>query len=259
MTPDWDAIAQADMPANCGWQGEYRVRYSEIGSNGRATLPALADYMQDAAGWGAKRLSLAYDDTVDRGVAWVLARMVICVRDYPRNGETVRIDTWPSGFSHRLATRDFRLCNDTGRVIAVAQSFWALFDLKARRAARWPDWVMDRLPDPPGPKLMDPAHRPVALPDNMILGDQITARPSDLDVYGHVNNVRLMQWILGVAGTDPKTQNRQADFQPADLDIHFRSECRLHDRVSIRHHDNCFAITRDADCVDLVRATVGKT
>ncbi|WP_339776773.1 acyl-ACP thioesterase domain-containing protein [uncultured Thalassospira sp.] len=253
--PDWTKIATAPLPDNCGWRGQYRVRYSEIGQNGLATLPALADYMQDAAGWGAKRLALAYDDTVDRGVAWVLARMAIIVRHYPANGETITLETWPSGFAHRMASRDFRLIDDSGTVCAVAQNFWSLFDLQARRAVHWPDWLIARLPDPPGPKLIDLAPRTPPPPANMTVADHITARASDLDVYGHVNNVRLMQWVLAASGP-----NRTADFQPASLDIQFRAECRLRDKVEIRQADGYATISRrdlsdgKTGDTDLVRA-----
>ncbi|RCK47040.1 acyl-ACP thioesterase [Thalassospira profundimaris] len=258
MTPDWSRVAQAQMPANCGWQGHYRVRYSEIGANGRTTLPALADYMQDSAGWGAKDLQLAYDDTVSRGVAWVLARMVILVHHYPSNGEALRLETWPSGFSHRMASRDWRLYDEAGDICAVAQSFWALFDLKQRRAAPWPDWLVARLPDPPGPKLLEVSPRPASPPEDLVARNTMIAQASDLDIYGHVNNVRLMQWILGT------TNNGLANFQPNGIDIQFRAECRLHDRVMIRQTDDYAAISRTENTsaaghalpTDLVRARI---
>jgi fatty acyl-ACP thioesterase A len=251
MTIDWNRIATAKLPANCGWKGTYRVRYSEIGDNGKVMMSALADYMQDAAGWGARILKLAYDDTVDQGIAWVLARMVIHIHDYPGNGEDILIETWPSGVSRRVATRDFRLSNSKGEVIGVAQSFWVMFDLTTRRAAQWPDWVEERLPDPPGPKLIEPSLRPAFTKDPLPIIDNIKARPSDLDLYGHVNNVRMMQWVMGVAGPDGRP-----DFHPESLDIQFRTECRVHERVSIGYENGFATVTRKEDGTDLVRAHI---
>lgn len=251
MTIDWNHISKAELPANCGWKGSYRVRYSEIGDNGKVMMSALADYMQDAAGWGARILKLAYDDTVDHGMAWVLARMVIHIHDYPGNGEEILVETWPSGVSRRVATRDFRLTNSKGEVIGVAQSFWVMFDLTTRRAAQWPDWIEERLPNPPGPKLIAPPLRPPFTKDPLPTVDNIKARPSDLDLYGHVNNVRLMQWVMGVAGPDGKP-----DFHPESLDIQFRTECRVQERASIRHTNGFAAVTREEDGTDLVRAHI---
>lgn len=251
MTIDWPHIANVSLPANCGWKGDYRVRYSEIGANGKVMLPALADYMQDAAGWGARILKLAYDDTVDQGIAWVLARMVIHVRDYPGIGDVITVETWPSGISRRVATRDFRLTNHKGEVIGVAQSFWVMFDLHQRRAASWPDWISERLPNPPGPKLITPPLRPPFTNDPLPACDAIKARPSDLDLYGHVNNVRLMQWVLGVAGP-----GNRPGFHPESLDIQFRTECRVHERVEIHHADGFAAVTREQDRTELVRAHI---
>ena len=251
MTLDWNHIANATLPDNCGWKGTYRVRYSEIGENGKATLPALADYLQDAAGWGARILKLAYDDTVDQGIAWVLARWVIHIRDYPGNGDDITVETWPSGVSRRVVTRDFRLTNAKGDVIGVAQSFWVMFDLKKRRAAQWPDWIYDRLPNPPGPKLIEPSLGTPSTSTPLVPCDIVKARPSDLDLYGHVNNVRLMQWVLGVAGP-----NSRPDFHPESIDIQYRSECRVHQRVKIRNYDGFAAVTLEDDDTDLVRAYV---
>ncbi|WP_033067780.1 acyl-[acyl-carrier-protein] thioesterase [Thalassospira australica] len=251
MTIDWNSIANAPRPDNCGWKGTYRVRYSEIGDNGKVMMPALTDYMQDAAGWGARILKLAYDDTVDHGIAWVLARMVIHIRDYPGNGEDILVETWPSGVSRRVATRDFRLSNNKGEVFGVAQSFWLMFDLNTRRAAQWPDWIEERLPNPPGPKLIEAPLRPAFTKKALPTCDNIKARPSDVDLYGHVNNVRLMHWVLGVSGPD-----NCPDFHPESLDIQFRTECRVHERVEIRHADGFATVTREEDGTDLVRAHI---
>ncbi|MCC9620673.1 acyl-ACP thioesterase [Thalassospira sp. MA62] len=248
---DWQHIATATLPDNCGWRGTYRVRYSEIGPNGKAMISTLADYMQDAAGWGAHILNLAYDDTVDQGVAWVLARMVIHMRHYPENGEEITVETWPSGIARRVVTRDFRLLNSRGDVIGVAQSFWVLFDLRERKAAQWPDWIDERLPNPPGPKLIEPPLRIAFAKDALNACDTLKARPSDVDLYGHVNNVRLMQWVLGVAGPD-----HQPDFHPESIDIQFRTECRVQDRVEIRFGNGSAAVTRLDDQTDLVRAHI---
>jgi acyl-ACP thioesterase len=184
--------------------------------------------------------------------------MVILVHHYPSNGETLRLETWPSGFSHRMASRDWRLYDEAGDICAVAQSFWALFDLKQRRAAPWPDWLVGRLPDPPGPKLLEVSPRPASPPEDLVARNTMIAQASDLDIYGHVNNVRLMQWILGT------TNNGLANFQPNGIDIQFRAECRLHDRVMIRQTDDYAAISRTENTsaaghalpTDLVRARI---
>jgi spermidine synthase len=57
--------------------------------------------------------------------------------------------------------------------------------------------------------------------------------------------------VLGSAGEDAKP-----DFQPESLDIQFRTECRVHERVKVRQTNGFSAITRDSDGTDLVRASV---
>ena len=60
-----------------------------------------------------------------------------------------------------------------------------------------------------------------------------------------------MQWVLGVSG-----QNSRPDFHPESLDIQFRTECRVHERVELRHADGFAAVSREEDSTDLVRAHI---
>ncbi|HCW68117.1 MAG TPA: acyl-ACP thioesterase, partial [Thalassospira lucentensis] len=50
--------------------------------------------------------------------------------------------------------------------------------------------------------------------------------------------------------------NNRPDFHPESLDIQFRTECRVHERIEIRYCDGFAAITRDEDGTDLVRAQI---
>ena len=149
MTIQWDEIAKPALPPIADGAGPTGCVIRKLATTAlRCCRPWPITCKTRLV--GAQRiLKLAYDDTVDKGMAWVLARMVIHVRRYPGNGEEIIVETWPSGVARRVATRDFRLIDGKGDVIAVAQSFWVMFDLLERRAASWPDWIEERLPKPP--------------------------------------------------------------------------------------------------------------
>ena len=64
-----------------------RVRYSEIGQDGRLTIPALVDYLQDCTTFGSEELGLGPAHTAKTGLAWLLSAWEIEISELPRFGE----------------------------------------------------------------------------------------------------------------------------------------------------------------------------
>lgn len=248
---DWNSIAAAVPPEPAG-RVTFRTRVREAVAGGAISLAALADLCQETAARHAATFGMGIDDTLPGGAVWVLGRLRLAIRHYPRVGQTIVVETWPAGLERRAALRAFRLGTAEDGVVGAALSSWSLFDLAARRPLGRLVAVFDRVP-PPGPPLLELPPRP-PLPST--LGDvaELTPRPAEIDVWGHVNNTHLIGWLLGGAhGRVP------SPFTPAELDIAFRAECALADRCRLAvaldasgHFDG--RLQRVADGLDLVRA-----
>jgi medium-chain acyl-[acyl-carrier-protein] hydrolase len=200
------------------WKETYRVRSYEAALDGMLSLPSLCDYLQEIAGNHARELGLALGQL--GRLTWVLHRLRVSADRRPAWGEDVEIITWPSGHNGLAADREF-LISDASGICARASSQWLLFDLDRRRPVRLPDSVTTlSVPD---------LDLPLGASEKMIVDAtevllRTTVRRSDLDMNGHVNNVRYLHWMM-----DTLT----GDTYPIGVDIVFKSEALLGDEVDV--------------------------
>jgi acyl-ACP thioesterase len=213
-------------------KGEYafRVRTYECGENGLATLPAICNYLQEAAALNAEELSFSRSNFAAAGdnMSWVLSRLRVQMASYPRWNETVTVLTFPRGGRRITAWRDFILTGDDGRPLGVATSEWMLIDLATRKVLPIPEAVYAaantvRAPvlgvEPYTPRLRFPAaaDTPPAL--------AFRAQQSQIDLNGHVNNVHYVAWAL--EAVPAAFRGRRV----AALDIVFRQEAKAGDAL----------------------------
>ncbi|MCG8461185.1 MAG: thioesterase [Holophagales bacterium] len=244
---------------------QYRIRSAEVDPAGKATPTALANLLQEAAASDARRLGFGVEQLRSRGLGWYLARLILRLRRIPWIGETVEIETWPSGISGIHALRDFRLFLDSGPdavEVGAATSGWLLVDLERKRPVRR---LLAELeahhPDPPR-RALDVAFERLSSPeDGDAEGQPFPLRRTDLDLNGHVNYGVLVGAVMEAV---PDGLWQGADLE--ELDIEFRAEARPGDGLRtlaaerepesaettsvILHH----AVTRVGDDRQLVRA-----
>jgi acyl-ACP thioesterase len=158
-----------------------RVTLADVSPAGRARLDALARWLQDAA----------YDDARDSGLAdsgvWIVRRLGMRVRRFPRLSETIEVATFCSGAAPLWAERS-SLVSCNGGVAVEAVALWVHLQADGARPQPLPAGfdaiygpsamgrrVRARLRHPPEPPAGADA-RPWHF------------RGADLDLAGHVNN-----------------------------------------------------------------------
>ena len=110
------------------WNDMQTVRHHACGPDGKLKLPALFDYLQDAAAQHANHLGVGIRFLAEHRMLWVLSRIRLRILRLPAIGETVRITTYPSGPEKIFATRQYALSDGEGRELVRGTSFWLLLD-----------------------------------------------------------------------------------------------------------------------------------
>ena len=206
----------------------FRVRAYEIDPEARLALPALCDWLQEAAGNHATDLGVATDRLLESGRAWVLSRLRVEIAALPRWRQRVTVETWPSAENGLVAERDFLVLDEHGAPLARAISHWVIIDVARRRPVRLPEAVTGiELPD--RQRALTPAASPLAPPDQSALVRHFSVRRSDLDLNLHVNNVRYVEWALE-AVPDDVLQTHDC----ASIDVQFRAESVYGDTIASR-------------------------
>lgn len=233
-------------------RASFTVHSFDADAFGDLSPAALAGYLQEAAGRSADGLGFGFADLNRRGLTWVLAREQVILDQPVRWGETLEIETWPSGVDRLAALRDFRLLRG-GVEIGRALTTWFAIDVAKRRPVR-PDAVLppERLEQTP--HVIPPGAPAPAVLEEAAVDRRFHVRFADIDANLHVTNSSYVAWALEAVDEETWRSSRVAAF-----DIQFLAECNLGTYVRCRSAPlgagaRLHAVVREDDGKELARA-----
>jgi acyl-ACP thioesterase len=163
---------------------------------GHLQVPAISGYLQEIAGRHAADLGVGLEALRARGLTWVLARQRLELPVPVLLGDTVTVETWPSGLERRAATREFVGRRGDGAEAVRATTVWYVLDVATRRPVR-PQEVLD--PRFPRPHLapvapLSPGRLPALA--HWELQKRFHVRYADIDQNLHVTNASYVTWAI---------------------------------------------------------------
>ncbi|MCC5927525.1 MAG: hypothetical protein JJU41_13310 [Bacteroidetes bacterium] len=212
------------------WTESFTVKAFEIDNDGHILLSSLANYMQDAAGNHAARLGFSMESMIENNQGWVLNRFTINMTRYPKSGEVVRIETWPSGADRLFGWRDFDLYDSRGEHILSARTGWIIMDIARRRPIPTPDAVQQVGAENKRFANVEVPRRLPKIDTEAEFTLPFRVRRADLDINQHVNNVRYMEWVVEAMG------GGLGEARPTYIDIQFKAESTYGDHVIAERH-----------------------
>jgi len=162
---------------------------------GQTTIPMIGNYLLHAASVHAEERGFGYSGMNSRNAAWVLSRLAIEMKEYPRMSEQVTLYTWVEEVGKLFTNRSFELVNNEGKPLGYARSIWAAIDMESRRPTLLDvEGLSAYLTDKPVPPIEKPGKiQPV---ENTTEGVSYKVKYSDLDVNGHLNSIKYMEHLL---------------------------------------------------------------
>ena len=202
----------------------FRVRSFDADALGFLTAPRLLDFLLEAAGQSADALGIGIGELRRRGLTWVLGRLRIVVAEPIRWGQTLEVQTWPSGVVRSAAWRDFRMIRD-GRAIGQATSVWFAVDWQKRVPVRPQELLPERLHAvlPHEVSLSQNLEELTIVPT---LEHAFAVRRADIDLNQHVTASSYLTWAMETVPEDHLKSRRLAG-----LDVQYLEECRFGDTV----------------------------
>ena len=209
------------------WTETARARAYECDFRGCWKPAAFLQAMQEAAALHAADLGVGYEQLQAREMAWVLSRVKIRFLDQARLGETVVLRTWPRGVQQKLFfTREFEITAGDGRTLALATTGWVLIQPVRRRILASAVLSADLpLQDVPA---LDELLEKIAVPDGLPELGSFSAAYSAVDVMGHVNSARYLEWLADCFPFEEHQLRRLAWIQ-----VNFANEVKPGERVLI--------------------------
>jgi len=235
---------------------EFSISSYDLTPGGQARLTTIANFFQELAYHHASKLGFGYRDMKARQTTWVLSRMRIRMESYPEWDERIDMETWPSGVDKLFALRDFRIRNRKGAVIGVASTAWLILNIETHRLIR-PKEALEhfKMIVHPEQVFTDPLDK-IEVPEETRPLHLHSVVFSDLDIIGHVNNVKYMEWCI-----DAVSSSNNPDKDIREFEINFNHEALLGDKIEIRTHDLArdqilFLASRKEDGKEIFRARI---
>ena len=162
---------------------------------------AILQIMQEIAGAHAELLGVGRSLLKPMNLAWVLTRVEVRMDRYPLSGEVITVETFPRPNRRMFFPRYFIFRDARGEQIGCGGSTWVVLNIGTRKmddASR----IIPLLPD--SSDLISPMGMPATVEE--VAGDPAEALHlpvySDLDMNGHVNNTRYLDWCCNTLGID---------------------------------------------------------
>jgi acyl-ACP thioesterase len=203
------------------WRETFPVRFGSIDKSERLTLDAVFQFFQEAAISHAENIGVGKEDMERAGQAWILSRMTVIADRRPKYRETITLRTWPRGSEKLFVRRNYDIRDSSGIPVVRARSGWLIVDIEKRRPLR-PDFLTDKLPMNEGNESLSPDEGGAAAIKecgNLQKTTERKALYTDIDYFGHVNNVRYIQWIEDAV--DPALLEKAEKMR---LDINYLNE-----------------------------------
>lgn len=238
---------------------EYTVHVYETGTDGRAALWSLFNYMQDIASEHAILLGFGRDDLMKKNQFWVLSRMFVEIYRLPCWFDKVIMRTWPGGTDKLFAMRYYEMMSADGTRLSAGSSSWLIIDRTTKKIQR-PDTMLTRYNDENA--ALQPPVRSAAKLEGASEGSASSAsskvRVSDLDVNLHSNNSSYVRWL-----TDSYDLNFILGHSPLSAEINYLAESVHNDDIVIRtsREENgniafSHSVFRSSDSRELCRARI---
>ncbi len=164
-----------------------------VGPERRLTLPGFFRIFQDVAGHDAEVIGAGKANTMDKGILWVFTRVSLEIVRMPNYMEEVDFVTFTGPRKSFIFPRFGEVRDLEGNVLIRLNSLWALIDEKSRHVILRPTIEQ--------PDFTDGKEYP--LPDRIVPEEaeemgRHTIRYCDVDLNGHLNNVRYIEMIANL-------------------------------------------------------------
>ena len=195
-----------------GYSFDSRVRFSESGTDGHITFPAILDYFQDCCMFQVDSIHQGTKELKARNRVWVLSSWQVIVHRYPEAGEFVRTTTIPYQLKACFGHRNFTMEGEGGEMIAVANSLWTNLNIETGMPAKLTEvdlkgYVLDEKIDMPY------AGRKIVIPENASEEEPFEVTKHHLDVNGHVNNVQYVRMAMDYLPADRHVKEMRAEYK----------------------------------------------
>ena len=194
---------------------------------GRLKMSSICWFVQEMAGRHCVQLELDWESLAKRRLFWAILRHRVQVSRLPRKNEKIRVETWPMPTTRVAYPRSVVAFDEAGKELFRSISIWVLMDLDTRAMILPGKSGVEVMGILRGGELASPGSMHPAMPENRQVRP---VRFTDLDINGHMNNCRYLDWAADLLPSEFHKDHTIRDFT-----LGYLAEAREGDELTVRH------------------------
>ena len=201
------------------YQMKMKIPFDMADMNGHIKLPDVILLSLQVSGMQAIELGVS-DKAIleDYNLVWIITEYDIEVVRLPRFAEEITIETEALSYNRLFCYRRFTIYDEAGQELIHMMATFVLMDRDSRKVhAVEPEIVAPYQSDFDKKLIRAPKYETLEEP----ISKDYHVRFYDLDMNGHVNNSKYLDWIFEVMGADFLTQ-----YIPKKINLKYVKEVR---------------------------------
>ncbi len=223
------------------WKQDFTIHGYMGGNQELCGLPHLINFLQEVASQHAVFHKVGFSEMIQLNCAWVLNKLHLEIKQYPKWHEKISIETWVQSMKGPISYRHFEAFDQEGNLLYAAVSVWVLMHTALKKPHRI---NFDHLPVLGEKHASCEAPKKLQALEHYTESADYTVKRSDIDIMGHSNNVKYVEWMLDLLKEDQLVRK---------LSIQFQMETALGERLKIGKQEDeldiKFAIHKSKDAV----------
>ncbi|WP_203264633.1 acyl-ACP thioesterase domain-containing protein [Streptococcus uberis] len=204
-----------------------------------AKLPLLLAYCLTVSGRQSAKLARSDDYVLENyNLVWIITDYEVSIKRLPKFNETITIETEAISYNKFFCYRQFHIYDQEGNLLMDILTYFALMDPDTRKVASIPEDLVQPYQSE-CVKKMRRAPKMRELENPQVKTYHV--RYFDIDMNGHVNNSKYLDWMYDVLSYDFLRHHRPRQLQlkyikevaPGDQDI--ESAFQLEGLTSYHH------------------------
>ncbi|MDQ0223568.1 acyl-ACP thioesterase domain-containing protein [Streptococcus moroccensis] len=180
------------------YQEKFTIPFDFSDVNGNLKLPPFLSKLLDVSGQHSAELNRSDVYVLETyGLVWIVTDYEFDIVRLPRFSENVTIRTEAVSYNKLICHRRFEVMDETGELLMRVESYFALMDLEQRKIVPVPEDLLEPYHSEKVKKIARGAkYKSLEKPSKA----NYHVRFFDIDMNGHVNNSKYLDWMYDVLG-----------------------------------------------------------
>lgn len=170
---------------------------------GKLSFSVLGNHLLNCSNIHAQHFGFGMGNYNNEAYTWVISRLVIYLEEPLNRNDTFTIQTWISKVYHYFINREYSLMNKDSKLIGKAHAVWALIHESDRTPVNLNRFFDQIITD----AICDEMHNLSSSKGHYHLKETILCSShkvtyGDLDINGHVNSIKYIEYILNSFSLD---------------------------------------------------------